>query len=69
MANEKLREAFDGADNNGDGYVTVDELIAYANSDPLGYQALFIALQRGDTNHDRKLSFEELVAYVESVRK
>ena len=61
MAHAKLREAFDGADINGDGYVTIDEIIEYANTDPLAYQALCIALQRGDANHDQKLSWDELV--------
>ncbi len=68
MDHDKLRAAFDGADTNSDGSVSINEAIAYANTDPHAYQALVHALQRGDSDRDQRLSFDEFVAHFEAAR-
>ncbi len=65
----EIREAFDAFDKNGDGLVSIEELLTLMDDigETLSREEAADALRRGDTDGDGQLSFDEFIAFMLSV--
>ena len=66
----EIREAFDAFDTNGDGLVSIQELLTLMAGigETLSRPEAEDALRRGDSDGDGQLSFDEFIAFMLSVR-
>lgn len=66
----EIREAFDAFDTNGDGLVSIEELLKVMDKigEKMSRKEAEDALRRGDTDGDGQLSFDEFIAFMLSVR-
>lgn len=69
-AKGELRGAFDAFDKNGDGLVSIEELLKLMDQigEDMSRTEAEDALRRGDTDGDGQLSFEEFLAFMFSAR-
>jgi calmodulin len=65
----EIRRAFDAFDKNGDGLVSIGELLTLMDQigETLSRAEAEDALRRGDTDGDGQLSFDEFIAFMMSV--
>jgi calmodulin len=66
----EIRDAFATFDKNGDGLVSIEELLTLMDEigETLSRKEAEDALRRGDTDGDGQLSFDEFIAFMLSVR-
>ena len=66
----EIRDAFDAFDTNGDGLVSIEELLTLMDQigETLSREEAEDALRRGDTDGDGQLSFDEFIAFTLSAR-
>ena len=66
----EIRDAFDAFDKNGDGLVSIEELLTLMDGigETLSRKEAEDALRRGDADGDGQLSFDEFVAFMLSAR-
>jgi Ca2+-binding EF-hand superfamily protein len=64
----EIRRAFDAFDKNGDGLVSIGELLQLMEQvgQRLSRKEAENALRRGDTDGDGQLSFDEFIAFMMS---
>jgi calmodulin len=69
-AEGEIRDAFDTFDRNGDGLVSVDELLQLMEllGETMTRQEAEDSLRRADSNGDGQLTYEEFVAFMMSSR-
>ncbi|HET7784531.1 MAG TPA: EF-hand domain-containing protein [Myxococcales bacterium] len=62
----EIRKAFDAFDRNGDGLVSIGELLQLMEQigQTLSRKEAEDALRRGDTDGDGQLSFDEFIAFM-----
>ena len=66
----EIRDAFDTFDTNGDGLVSIEELLELMDQigENMSRAEAEDALRRGDTDGDGQLSFDEFIAFMLSTR-
>ena len=66
----EIREAFDAFDKNGDGLVSIEELLKVMAKagEKMSRAEAEDSMRRADTDGDGQLSFDEFVAFMLSVR-
>ena len=66
----EIRDAFAAFDKNGDGLVSIEELLKLMDQigEDMSHAEAEDALRRGDTDGDGQLSFDEFIAFMLSVR-
>jgi calmodulin len=66
----EIRADFDAFDKNGDGLVSIEELLTLMDriGETLSRKEAEDALRRGDTDGDGQLSFDEFIAFMLSRR-
>ncbi|HYI02095.1 EF-hand domain-containing protein [Hyalangium sp.] len=69
-AEDEIREAFDAFDRNRDGLVSIDELLQVMGMlrEKMTREEAEASLQRGDSDGDGQLTYEEFVAFMMSPR-
>jgi Ca2+-binding EF-hand superfamily protein len=62
----EIRADFDAFDENGDGLVSIEELLTLMDriGEQMSREEAADALRRADTDRDGQLSFEEFVAFM-----
>lgn len=69
-AQDEIRDAFDVFDRNGDGLVSIDELLQVMEilGETMSRQEAEDSLRRADSDGDGQLTYEEFVAFMMSPR-